>query len=123
MSKVMVQGVEIELAIASKWLIETKHQLMVWSQSIIQNRKITLGHDESGNSSGGDCRDDSVALLGNADLAMPPPVGLGGGEHVASAAHVTESTLARAVSSTSANARNTCDSTAGSPRFGAGLMT
>ena len=54
---------------------------MVWSQSIIQNRKITLGHDESGNSSGGDCRDDSVALLGNADLAMPPPVGLGGGEH------------------------------------------
>ena len=96
---------------------------MVWSQSIIQNRKITLGHDESGNSSGGDCRDDSVALLGNADLAMPPPVGLGGGEHVTSAAHVTESTLARAVSSTSANARNTCDSTAGSPRFGAGLMT
>ena len=88
---------------------------MVWSQSIIQNRKITLGHDESGNSSGGDCRDDSVALLGNADLAMPPPVGLGGGEHVTSTAHVAEGTLARAVSTASANAGNTGDGTAGTP--------
>merc|ERR1712217_447318 len=50
---------------------------------------VTLGHDESWNSSGSDGRADGVPLLGDVHLPVPPPPGLGGGEHAASTAHVS----------------------------------
>jgi hypothetical protein len=53
---------------------------------------------------------------------VPPPVGLGGGKHVASAAHVAERTLAGTVGATTADAGNTGDGTAGTPGFGARLV-
>jgi len=43
-------------------------------------------------------------------------------EHAAAAAHVTEGTLARAVSTTAGNARNARDRAAGAPRLRRGLM-
>jgi hypothetical protein len=49
---------------------------------------------------------------------VPPPVGLGGGEHATSAAHVTEGTLAGAVGTTSGHARNTGHGTTSTPRLG-----
>ena len=55
---------------------------------------MTLGHDEGGNTGGGDGRAHGVPLLGHVDLPVPPPPGLGGSEHATSTAHVTKSSLA-----------------------------
>jgi hypothetical protein len=49
---------------------------------------------------------------------VPPPVGLGRGEHATSAAHVTEGTLACAVGTTTGHAGNTGDGATGTPRLG-----
>merc|ERR1719186_1729918 len=61
---------------------------------------VTLGHDKSRNSGGRDGRADGVPLLGGVDLPVPPPPGLGGGEHAASTAHVSVSSLARSLGTT-----------------------
>ena len=84
---------------------------------------VTFSHDKGRNTGGGDSRGDGVALLGYVDLAMPASISLGGSEHVTSAAHVTESTLAGSVGTTSADTGNTCDGTTGTPGFGTGLVT
>merc|ERR1719431_2119618 len=62
---------------------------------------VALSHHEARHSSGGDGRADGESLLGGVHLPVPPPPGLGGGEHAASSAHVAESSLARSVGSTS----------------------
>jgi hypothetical protein len=56
-------------------------------------KKLTFGHDKSRNTGRRDGGDDGVPLLGDADLAVPPAVGLGGREHVAASTHVTVSSL------------------------------
>jgi len=84
---------------------------------------VTFGHDKSWDASGSNGRYHSVPLLGDRDLAVPPPVDLGGGEHVTSTAHVTESTLARSVGTTSTDTGNTSDGTSSTPGLGASLMT
>ena len=104
------------------WLISTKNKTRCIPVGKLRS-KITFSHDKSWDSSSGNGGDNSVPLLGNADLTVPPPVGLGGGEHVTTAAHVTESGLAGTVSTTSANTGDTCYSTTGTPRFGTGLVT
>jgi len=84
---------------------------------------VTFGHDEGWDASGSDGRDHGVPLLGDRDLAVPPPVDLGGGEHVTSTAHVTESSLAGTVGTTSTDTGNTSHGTSSTPGLGASLVT
>merc|ERR1719209_2351492 len=83
---------------------------------------VTLGHDKSRNSSGSDGRADGVPLLGGVHLPVPPPPGLGGGEHAASTAHVTVSSLAGSLGTTSLYPRDTSHGTSSSPGLGTGLV-
>ena len=83
----------------------------------------TFGHDQSGDAGGSNGGDHGVPLLGYRDLAVPPPVDLGGGEHVTATAHVAESTLAGTVGTATTDTGNTGHSTASTPRLGAGLVT
>merc|ERR1719348_1752641 len=62
---------------------------------------VTLSHDQSGDPSGGNGGAHGVPLLGDIDLPVPPSPGLGGGEHTTSTAHVTESSLAGPVGTSS----------------------
>ena len=55
---------------------------------------VAFSHDQSWYSSGGDGGAHGVPLLGDVDLPVPPPPGLGGGKHATSTAHVTEGSLA-----------------------------
>jgi len=84
---------------------------------------MTFSHDESWDTSGSDGRDHGVSLLGDGDLAVPPPVDLGGSEHVTSTAHVTKSTLTGAVSTTSSDTGDTSNGTSSTPGLGASLVT
>ena len=85
--------------------------------------KFTFGHDESGDTGGGDGRDHGVPLLLDRYLPVPPAVDLGGGEHVTSTAHVAKSTLAGAVSTAAADTWDTGHGTTCAPGLGAGLVT
>ena len=85
--------------------------------------ELTLGHDEGWDSGGGDGRNHGVPLLLDRDLAVPPAVHLGGGEHVAAAAHVAKGTLAGTVGSTATDTGDTGHGTASAPRLGASLVT
>ena len=76
---------------------------------------VTLGHDKSGDSGGCNSRGNGVTLLGYVDLAVPAPVGLGGGEHVTAAAHVAEGSLTGTVGTTSAYTGDTCHGTTSTP--------
>lgn len=84
---------------------------------------VTLGHNKSWDSSSGNGRDHSVTLLGHINLAVPTAVDFSGGEHVTTTAHVTESTLTGAVSTTTTDTWDTSNSTTGTPGFGTGLVT
>lgn len=78
---------------------------------------VTSGQHEGDGSGGSQSRDNSVSLLVLVDLSVPSSVGLGGGEHTTTTAHVTESSLASTVSSTARNTRNTGDSASSTPRL------
>merc|ERR1719209_308908 len=84
---------------------------------------MTLGHDQSRDTSGSDGRADGVPLLGGVDLPVPPPPGLGGGEHATSTAHVSVSSLARSLGTTTLHPGDTSHSTSSSPRLGTSLVT
>ena len=84
---------------------------------------VALSHDEGRDTGSGNSGDHGVALLGYVDLAVPTAVGLGGGEHVTATAHVSESTLTGAVSTTTPDAWNTGNGTTSTPGLGTGLVT
>mmetsp|Transcript_24684 Transcript_24684/g.56725 ORF Transcript_24684/g.56725 Transcript_24684/m.56725 type:complete len:332 (-) Transcript_24684:201-1196(-) len=77
-------------------------------------------HDERGHGGGGQGRSHRVTLLGGVDLAVPLAPGLGGSEHAAAAAHVSEGTLPGAGGSAAAHAGNTGDGAPGAPGGGGG---
>merc|ERR1719209_2799976 len=83
---------------------------------------VTLGHDKSRNSSGSDGRADGVPLLGSVHLPVPPSPGLGGGKHATSTAHVTVSSLARSLGTTTLHPGDTSHGTSSSPRFSTSLV-
>jgi len=84
---------------------------------------VTLGHHQSWDSSGSDSRADSIPLLGSVHLPVPPPPGLGGGEHAASTAHVSISSLARSLGTTTLHSRDTSHGTSSSPGLSTSLVT
>merc|ERR1719348_2264071 len=84
---------------------------------------VTLGHDQSGDPSGGNGGAHGVPLLGDIDLPVPPSPGLGGGEHTTSTAHVAESSLAGPVGTSSPDSGNSGNSSASSPGLSTGLVS
>merc|ERR1719328_894366 len=84
---------------------------------------VTLCHHQSWDSSGSDSRADGVPLLGSVHLPVPPPPGLGGGEHAASTAHVSISSLARSLGATTLHPGNTSHGTSSSPGLGTSLVS
>ena len=83
---------------------------------------VTTCEDERGNSGGSNGRGDSVSFLIEIDLDMPFSPCLGGSETTSTTAHVTKGSLARAVSSSTTDTRNTSDSSSSTPRFGRSLF-
>ena len=84
---------------------------------------MSLSHHKGRNSSGSNGGTHSIPLLGNINLAMPTAVDLGRGKHMSATAHVSESTLAGAVSTTTTNTRDSGNSSTSSPGLGASLVT
>ena len=84
---------------------------------------VATGHDEGRDGGSGEGRGDRVALLRGVHLLVPLAVGLGGGEHAAATAHVTEGTLPGAAGSAATDAGNTSDGTAGTPGVGGDVLS
>jgi len=76
---------------------------------------VSSGQNQSGDGGSGESRSESVSLLSNRDLLVPFSPGLGGGKHSSSSTHVSESSLAGSVSTSSSNTRNTGNSSTSSP--------
>lgn len=84
---------------------------------------VTTSHNERSQSGGSQSRADGVSALVLVDLSVPSSPDLGGGEHTATTAHVSEGTLAGAGSTTTRNTRNTGNSTTGTPGLSRVLHT
>lgn len=63
-----------------------------------------------------------MALLVHVDLAVPAAPDLGGSEHVTTTAHVSESSLASMVGTTTGDTGDTGESTTSSSRLGGALV-
>lgn len=84
---------------------------------------VATSKDEGGERRGGESRNDGEAALVLVDLDMPLAPGLGGREHATATAHVTERSLAGAVSSSTSNTGDTCDGTTSTPGLSTSLVT
>jgi hypothetical protein len=84
---------------------------------------VATGHDDGSDGRGGEGRDNREPALVHVDVPVPAAPDLGGREHATLAAHVTESTLARAVSTTTTDTGDTGDGTTSAPGLGGGLLT
>jgi hypothetical protein len=84
---------------------------------------VTTGENYRGKRRGSEGRDQSKAALVHINLAVPATPGLGGSKHATTTAHITESTLARARGTTTANTGNTSYGTTGTPGLSRGLVT
>jgi len=80
-------------------------------------------HDEGWYTRSSNCGDNGIALQVDVDAAVPSAPRLGWGEHATTTTHVTESTLTRAVSTTTTDTGNTGDGTASTPGLGTSLVT
>jgi len=76
---------------------------------------VTFGHDQCGDTRGGDGGSHGEALLVGVDAMMPAAPRLRRREHAAAATHVAESTLAGTVGAAAAHARNTSDGATSAP--------
>jgi len=110
-----VQSLEESLSLGS--LVDVVNSLVVNNEGDLSDGgdSVSSGHDESGDGRSSDGRSQSKTLLSDVDLSVPSSPGLGGGEHSASSAHVTESSLSSSVGSSSRNSRNTGNSSTSSP--------
>lgn len=84
---------------------------------------VTTSEDKGREGGGGKGRDNSEAALVLVDLDVPFAPGLGRSEHASTTAHVTESSLTGAVSSSTSYTGNTSDGTTSTPRFSASLVS
>jgi len=83
---------------------------------------VSLGHHKCRNGRGSQGRADGIALLGCVDPAVPAAPGLSGGKHTTSTTHISKSTLARAVSTTTSHTRDTGHSSSCTPGLCTGLV-
>lgn len=84
---------------------------------------MSSSQNKRGEGRGSQSRGEGISALVDIDLSVPLSPGLGGGEHSSSSAHVTESSLAGSVGTTTRDTRNTSNSSTSSPRFSRCLMT
>jgi hypothetical protein len=84
---------------------------------------VAASHQEGSHSGSGKSRGSSEALLALVDLDVPLAPDLGGGEHAAGTAHVTESGLTGTVSTTAGDTGDTGNSATSAPRLSRGLVT
>jgi hypothetical protein len=84
---------------------------------------VTTSHHEGSDGGGSQGGANSKAALVAIDVTVPSAPDLGGGEHATLTAHVTESSLAGAVSTTTTDTGNTGDSATSTPGLGRSLMT
>lgn len=84
---------------------------------------MTTSEDERGDGSGSQSRGGSVTLLVLVGLDEPSAPELGGGEHVTTTDHVTESGLTGSRGTTTADTGDTGDGTTGTPGLSRGLVT
>jgi len=84
---------------------------------------VALGHDEGWDTGGRDGRAHGVTLLGNVHFPVPPSPGLSRSEHPPTAAHVTEGSLSRTVSTTAPDTGDPGHSTTSAPGLGRCLVT
>ena len=77
---------------------------------------MTLRHDQCRHPGSGNGGAHSVSFLIGVDSMMPSPPRFGGREHPTTSAHVTICGLSRSMSTTTFNARNTCNRATRSPR-------
>lgn len=83
---------------------------------------VSTSEDKSGESRSSKRGDGGKATLVLVNLYVPLAPSLGRREHTTTTAHVSKGSLAGSVCSSTTNTRDTSDSTAGTPRFGTGLM-
>jgi len=84
---------------------------------------VSAGHDDSGHCGGSQGRRNSVPLLVDVYLTVPPSPGAGGSEHSSTTAHVTEGSLTCTVCATTRHSWNTSHSSTSTPRNGRSLCT
>jgi len=84
---------------------------------------VASGHNESRDSARRQRTGHGITPLGLIDLTVPPTPRLGGGEHASSATHVTERTLSRPGSTTTADTGNTRHGATSTPGGGRDLLT
>ena len=82
-----------------------------------------LLHDNSRDSSGSDSRADGISLLVDIDLSVPASPCSGGGEHPTTSTHVSESSLAWPVGTTSPYTGDTGHSSSCTPGLSWSLVT
>lgn len=76
---------------------------------------VSTGQNKGGDSRGGKGRRNSISLLVDVDLTVPPSPGTSGSVHSSTTAHVTEGSLACAVCTTTRNPRDTSHSSTSTP--------
>jgi len=84
---------------------------------------MSTSHDKSGHSGGSQGRGNSVPLLVDVHLAVPPSPGACGSEHSSTTAHVTVGSLTSTVCATTRHSWNTSHSSTCTPRNGRSLCT
>lgn len=84
---------------------------------------VAASNDERSDSRGSNGRSGSVSLLVVVDLDVPLSPDLGRSKETTATAHVTESSLARSVSTTTTDTGNSGNGTTGTPRLSRGLLT
>ena len=84
---------------------------------------LTFWHDNSGDSSGSNSRADGVSLLVDIDLPVPASPCSGGGKHPTTSTHVSKSSLAGPVGTTSPYTGNTGHSSSCTPGLSWSLVT
>ena len=84
---------------------------------------LTFWHDNSRDSSGSNSRADGISLLVDIDLSVPASPCSGGGEHPTTSTHVSESSLAWPVGTTSPYTGDTGHSSSCTPGLSWSLVT
>ena len=84
---------------------------------------LTFWHDNSRDSSGSNSRADGISLLVDIDLSVPASPCSGGGEHPTTSTHVSKSSLAWPVGTTSPNTGDTGHSSSCTPGLSWSLVT
>lgn len=109
--------------IQSNNCIKTVYEPTISLKKVDRQSKQTFRHDQCRDSRSSNSRANGVTPLVNVNVAMPSSPGLGWGKHTTTSAHVSKSSLARPVGTTSTNTWNPSHGTTSTPWLSRRLMT